>query len=398
MDKKKVISDFPKTFYKGKKVFVRVDFNVPIDVESDSIREDYRIRRALPTIDFLIDAGAKIILGSHLGRPKGKVVKDLSLQIVSNRLSELIDKKVMFVKDFIASGLSKKLDDLPDGSVVMLENLRFHKAETENDPAFSGELAKLADVYINEAFGTSHRAHCSTYGMTKDFVDKISGFLVDKELSFVSQMMETPEHPFLVIIGGSKIKDKISALGNLLDGADKIIVGGGAAYTFLKAQKINIGNSIYEEEMLSWVKDVHDKYKEKIVLPIDHIVSKDFNRTSQCLISDIEIPDGHMALDIGPKTIELFNSIIKGPGYIFWNGPMGVFEFEQYSSGTIHVARAVALATWRGATSVVGGGETIAAIRKAEVLESEISHMSTGGGALLEYLGGSSLPGIEILD
>ena len=249
MDKKKVISDFPKTFYKGKKVFVRVDFNVPIDVESDSIREDYRIRRALPTIDFLIDAGAKIILGSHLGRPKGKVVKDLSLQIVSNRLSELIDKKVLFVKDFITSGLSEKLDDLPDGSVVMLENLRFHKAETENDPAFSGELAKLAEVYINEAFGTSHRAHCSTYGMTKDFVDKISGFLVDKELSFVSQMMETPEHPFLVIIGGSKIKDKISALGNLLDGADKIIVGGGAAYTFLKAQKINIGNSIYEEEM-----------------------------------------------------------------------------------------------------------------------------------------------------
>ncbi|MBT3475725.1 phosphoglycerate kinase [bacterium] len=398
MDKKKVISDFPKSFYKGKKVFVRVDFNVPINIETDSIREDYRIRRALPTIDFLIDAGAKIILGSHLGRPKGKVVKDLSLQIVSNRLSELIDKEVLFVEDFIGGGLSKQLDDLPNGSVVMLENLRFHEAETENDPAFSIELAKLADVYINEAFGTSHRAHCSTYGMTKDFVDKISGFLVDKELSFVSKMMETPEHPFLVIIGGSKIKDKISALGNLLDRADKIIVGGGAAYTFLKAQNINIGNSIYEKEMLSWVEDVYAKYKDKIVLPIDHVISKDFNKTSQCLISDIEIPDDHMALDIGPKTIELFNSVIKGPGYIFWNGPMGVFEFDQYSSGTIHVARAVALATWRGATSVVGGGETIAAIRKAEVLESEISHMSTGGGALLEYLGGSSLPGIEILD
>ena len=398
MDKKKVISDFPKSFYKGKKVFVRVDFNVPINIETDSIREDYRIRRALPTIDFLIDAGAKIILGSHLGRPKGKVVKDLSLQIVSNRLSELIDKEVLFVEDFIGGGLSKQLDDLPNGSVVMLENLRFHEAETENDPAFSIELAKLADVYINEAFGTSHRAHCSTYGMTKDFVYKISGFLVDKELSFVSKMMETPEHPFLVIIGGSKIKDKISALGNLLDRADKIIVGGGAAYTFLKAQNINIGNSIYEKEMLSWVEDVYAKYKDKIVLPIDHVISKDFNKTSQCLISDIEIPDDHMALDIGPKTIELFNSVIKGPGYIFWNGPMGVFEFDQYSSGTIHVARAVALATWRGATSVVGGGETIAAIRKAEVLESEISHMSTGGGALLEYLGGSSLPGIEILD
>ena len=255
MNKKKVISDFPKSFYKGKKVFVRVDFNVPINLENDSIREDYRIRRALPTIDFLIDAGAKVILGSHLGRPKGKIVKDLSLNIVAKRLSELIDKKVVFVEDFIGSELSKKLDDLSDGSVIMLENLRFHKEETENDSGFSSELAKLGDVYVNEAFGTSHRAHCSTYGMTKDFVDKISGFLVDKELSFVSKMMRTPEHPFLVIIGGSKIKDKISALGNLLESADKILVGGGAAYTFLKANGVNIGDSIYEEEMIDWVKD-----------------------------------------------------------------------------------------------------------------------------------------------
>ena len=238
MNKKKVISDFPKSFYKGKKVFVRVDFNVPIDSDTDSIREDYRIRRALPTIDFLIDAGAKVIIGSHLGRPKGKVVKDLSLNIVSKRLSELLDKKVLFVEDFIGSGLSNKLNDLQDGSVVMLENLRFHKEETENDPVFSAALAELGDVYVNEAFGTSHRAHCSTYGMTVDFVDKISGFLVDKELSFVSRMMRTPEHPFLVIIGGSKIKDKISALGNLLESADKILVGGGTAYTFLKANGI----------------------------------------------------------------------------------------------------------------------------------------------------------------
>jgi len=398
LNKKKVISDFPKSFYKGKKVFVRVDFNVPIDIENESIREDYRIRRALPTIDFLIDAGAKVILGSHLGRPNGKVVKELSLEIVSRRLSDLIDKEVVFVKDFIGNNLASKLDDLPNGSVVMLENLRFHKEETLNDESFSSSLSDLAEIYVNEAFGTSHRAHSSTYGMAKSFVDKISGFLVDKELSFVSKMMEKPEHPFLVIIGGSKIKDKISALGNLLESADKIIVGGGAAYTFLKANGINIGNSIYEEEMLDWVRDVYSRYKEKIILPIDHVISRSFDRKSQCLISDIEIPDDYMALDIGPKTIELFNSIVKGPGYIFWNGPMGVFEFEQYSSGTIHVARAVALATWRGATSVVGGGETIAAIRKAEVLESEISHMSTGGGALLEYLGGSNLPGIEILD
>ena len=393
-----MISDFPKSFYKSKKVFVRVDFNVPINIETDSIREDYRIRRAIPTIDYLIDAGAKVILGSHLGRPKGKVVKNLSLQIVSKRLSELIDKEVVFVEDFIESRLAEKLDNLPNGSVIMLENLRFHKEETDNDSKFSSSLAKLADVYVNEAFGTSHREHCSTHGMAKDFENKISGFLVDKELSFVSKMMKKPEHPFLVIIGGSKIKDKISALGNLLDSADKILVGGGAAYTFLKAQGVSIGKSIYEEEMLEWVQDVYVKYKEKIVLPIDHVISQTLDKTSQSLITDVDIPKDYMALDIGPKTIELFNSIIKGPGYIFWNGPMGVFEFKQYSSGTIHVARAVALATWRGATSVVGGGETIAAIRKAEVLESEISHMSTGGGALLEYLGGGNLPGIEILD
>ena len=267
----------------------------------------------MPTIDFLIDAGAKVILGSHLGRPNGKVVKELSLEIVSRRLSDLIDKEVMFVKDFIGNNLASKLDDLPNGSVVMLENLRFHKEETLNDESFSSSLSDLAEIYVNEAFGTSHRAHSSTYGMAKSFVDKISGFLVDKELSFVSKMMEKPEHPFLVIIGGSKIKDKISALGNLLESADKIIVGGGAAYTFLKANGINIGNSIYEEEMLDWVRDVYSRYKEKIILPIDHVISRSFDRKSQCLISDIEIPDDYMALDIGPKTIKAINLLIEGP-------------------------------------------------------------------------------------
>ncbi|MBT3445677.1 phosphoglycerate kinase [bacterium] len=390
--------DFPKTYFNGKKVFVRVDFNVPINKESNSIREDYRIRRALPTIDFLIESGAKIILGSHLGRPKGTIMQDLSLEIVSNRLSELINKEVLFCRDFMKDNLSEKVDDMPNGSVIMLENLRFHKEETTNDKIFSSNLASLAEIYINEAFGTSHRAHSSTYGMAQGFKTKIAGFLVSKEIKFISRMMKEPEHPFLVIIGGSKIRDKISALGNLLESADKIIIAGGAAYTFLKANGINIGSSIYEEEMIDWVREVYKKYQHKIVLPIDHVISKSFNKDEPCSISDKDIPEDHMALDIGPKTIELFNSIIKGPGYIFWNGPMGVFEFEQYSSGTIHVARAVALATWRGATSVVGGGETIAAIRKAEVLESEISHISTGGGALLEYLGGSQLPGIEILD
>jgi len=395
---KKVITDNPKDFYTGKKVFVRVDFNVPIDNEQNIIREDYRIRRAIPTIDFLINAGAKVILGSHLGRPKGKKNKNLSLKLVAVRLSQLIDKKVYFCDDFTDKGWPKKIDNLDNGSVVLLENLRFYNEETENDENFSVTLASLADIYVNDAFGTSHRAHASTFGMALKFKSKLAGFLVDKELKFISKMIGEVEHPFVVIIGGSKIKDKITAMAKLLDKADKIIIAGGAAYTFLKARGINIGNSIFEQDMVNWAKDVYSKYSDKIVLPIDHLVSESIEKTNSCLIVDQEIPDDYQALDIGPKTIELFNSIIKGPGCIFWNGPMGVFELDKYSSGTIHVARAVALATWRGAVSVVGGGETIAALRKAEVLESEISHMSTGGGALLEYLGGSDLPGIEILD
>ena len=398
MKTKKVITDNPKDFYRGKKVFVRVDFNVPIDNEQNIIREDYRIRRAIPTIDFLINAGAKVILGSHLGRPKGKKNKNLSLKLVAARLSQLIDKKVYFCDDFTDKGWPKKIDNLDNGSVVLLENLRFYNEETENDENFSVTLASLADIYVNDAFGTSHRAHASTFGMALKFKSKLAGFLVDKELKFISKMIGEVEHPFVVIIGGSKIKDKITAMAKLLDKADKIIIAGGAAYTFLKARGINIGNSIFEQDMVSWAKDVYSKYSDKIVLPIDHLVSESIEKTNSCLIVDQEIPDDYQALDIGPKTIELFNSIIKGPGCIFWNGPMGVFELDKYSSGTIHVARAVALATWRGAVSVVGGGETIAALRKAEVLESEISHMSTGGGALLEYLGGSDLPGIEILD
>ena len=398
MKTKKVITDNPKDFYRGKKVFVRVDFNVPIDNEQNIIREDYRIRRAIPTIDFLINAGAKVILGSHLGRPKGKKNKNLSLKLVAARLSQLIDKKVYFCDDFTDKGWPKKIDNLDNGSVVLLENLRFYNEETENDEHFSVTLASLADIYVNDAFGTSHRAHASTFGMALKFKSKLAGFLVDKELKFISKMIGEVEHPFVVIIGGSKIKDKSTAMAKLLDKADKIIIAGGAAYTFLKARGINIGNSIFEQDMVSWAKDVYSKYSDKIVLPIDHLVSESIEKTNSCLIVDQEIPDDYQALDIGPKTIELFNSIIKGPGCIFWNGPMGVFELDKYSSGTIHVARAVALATWRGAVSVVGGGETIAALRKAEVLESEISHMSTGGGALLEYLGGSDLPGIEILD
>ena len=337
-------------------------------------------------------------MGSHLGRPKGIVNADLSLKIVSERLSELMERPVIFCNDFKDKGWTNKFDKLAKGSVVLLENLRFFKEETDNDSEFSKLLASFADIYVNDAFGTSHRAHASTFGMATNFKSKLAGFLVDKELRFISKMLEKVEKPFVVIIGGSKIKDKISAMSKLLDKADKIIIAGGAAYTFIKANGGKIGNSIFESEMVDWANKVYAKYSSKIILPIDHLVSESIEKTNSCLIVDDDIPDGYQAFDIGPKTIDLFNSVIKGPGCIFWNGPMGVFEVEKYSSGTIHVARAVALATWRGATSVVGGGETIAALRKAEVLESEISHMSTGGGALLEYIGGSNLPGIEILD
>ena len=323
---------------------------------------------------------------------------DLSLRIVSERLSELMGKKVFFCDDFKDKDWINKVDLLPNGSIVLLENLRFYKEETDNDESFSELLSSFCDIYVNEAFGTSHRAHASTYGMAKNFDTKLAGFLVNKELQFISEMLSKTNKPFVVIIGGSKIKDKISAMSKLLDRADKIIIAGGAAYTFIKANGGDIGNSIFEAEMIEWSRKVYTEYSDKIVLPVDHLVSESIEKTNSCLIVDDNIPDGYQAFDIGPKTIDLFNSIIKGPGSIFWNGPMGVFEVEKYSSGTIHVARAVALATWRGATSVVGGGETIAALRKAEVLESEISHMSTGGGALLEYIGGSSLPGIEILD
>ncbi len=392
---KMVVSDLPDSTFEGRRVFVRVDFNVPI--KDGVISEDYRIRRTIPTIDYLIERGAKIILGSHLGRPRGMVIPDLSLRPVSLRLSELLGKHVSFIEYGLNDEVKMSVHELQEGEVMLLENLRFHKGETENDPQFSKEIASLADIYVNDAFGTSHRKHASTYGMAFNFDLRLAGFLVNRELKFLTRLRENPDHPYVVIVGGSKIKDKINALKNLLEKADKVLIGGGVAYTFLKAKGVNVGGSITEDEMIDWVRESLEEYEEKIFLPIDHVVAESLEQRKVCMVVDQEIPEHFKGFDIGPKTVNLYTSEIKATGSIFWNGPMGVFEVNDFSAGTTHIARAIALATWRGATTVIGGGDTIAAIRKAEVMDSEIVHISTGGGASLEFLGGAELPGISVL-
>ena len=396
MINKVVISDIPDEELKGKRVFVRVDFNVPI--KDGKISEDYRIRRTVPTIDYLIEKGAKVILGSHLGRPKGRDLPGLSLRPIAFRLTELLGRDVKFSKKIIGKDVHYEIDNLINGGVMLLENLRFHIEERNNDEEFAKELASLADIYVNDAFGTSHRVHASTYGMAFHFETKVAGFVVNKEIMFLGPMLLNPLKPYVVIIGGAKIKDKIGAMKNIMEKADKVLLGGGIAYTFLKAKGVPIGNSICEDEMVPWAKEALQKYGEKIFLPLDHVVAESFENRKTSLVVDNEIPDDYHGFDIGPKTMTKYSSLIKGNGTIFWNGPMGLFEDSDFSSGTTQIARSMALATWRGATTVIGGGDTISAMRNAEVLDLEITHISTGGGASLEFLGGSDLPGITVLN
>ena len=395
MNPKLVVSDLPDSEIKGKAVFIRVDFNVPI--RDGKISEDYRIRRTVPTIDYLVDRGAKVIVASHMGRPRGTVMKSLSLKPVASRLTELLGRQVKFVGKVIGEEVRQSVRNLKNGEVLLLENLRFHKEETDNDPGFSKELASYADIYVNDAFGTSHRKHSSTYGVAQYFSIKLAGFVVDRELKFLGQLLDNPRKPYLVIVGGSKIKDKIHAIKNLIDKADEVIIGGGVAYTFLKAKGINVGKSITEDDMIPWIKEAMEKHGDKIILPIDHVVAESFENRKNLMVVDGEIPDELHGFDIGPKTASKFISRIRRKGTIFWSGPMGVFEVDDFSSGTTHIARAIAIATWRGSVTVVGGGDSTSALRKAEVLLSEISHVSTGGGASLEFLGGSELPGISVL-
>jgi len=383
----------------GKKVLVRVDFNVPLD-ENLQITDDMRIVSALPTIKKIISSGGKAILMSHLGRPKGERIDKFSLKPVAVRLSGLLDKNVKFASDCIGDEVKKLVDSLNDGEVLLLENLRFHSGETKNDPEFAKQLAEFGDVYINDAFGTAHRAHASTEGVTK-FIEKCAaGYLMEKEIKFLGKAVTEPERPYTAILGGAKISGKIDVIQNLFSKVNTLIIGGGMAYTFFKAMGYEIGTSILEEEKIDVASEVLKKAGESkvsILLPLDIVVADEFKNDTKFEIVDAEnIPAGKMGLDIGPRSIEFFKKVILQSKTVVWNGPMGVFEFDNFAKGTEEIAKALVEATAEGATTIVGGGDSAAAIKKAG-LSDKVSHVSTGGGASLEFLEGKELPGIAAL-
>ena len=388
------VSDLDDIQYYGKKVLVRVDFNVTID--NGLVTEDYRIRSAIPTIEYLVKRGAKVILASHLGRPKNRDLNN-SLAPVAVRLKEILNRKVDFINDCIGTEVYTKIEKMSFGSILLLENLRYYSEEHNNDPEFCKSISSLADIYVNDAFSTSHRKHASTYGAVKNFDIRLSGFSLKKEIEYLSMIRYNPRKPFTLVVGGSKIKDKIGALENLLPKADKLLVGGGAAYTFLKAKGFKIGNSLFDEEHYEWVKNALTSFGEKILLPVDHIVSSEEN---SFLTVTGDIPDGMCGFDIGNETARIYSSEIGGNGFgtIFWNGPMGMFEVGQFANGTMNVAKSMALAFWRGAMTLVGGGDSIVALKKSGVSENEVTHLSTGGGATLRFLAGDKMPGIEALE
>ena len=388
------ISDLDDIHYYGKKVLVRVDFNITIN--NGAVTEDYRIRSTIPTIEYLVKRGAKVILASHLGRPKFRDHNN-TLAPVSVRLKEILNRNVDFINDCIGPAVQAKIDKLNYGGILLLENLRYYPEEQNNDPEFSKSISSLADIYVNDAFSTSHRKHASTYGAVKNFEIRLSGFSLKREIEYLSMIRYNPKKPFTLVIGGSKIKDKIGALENLLPKADKLLIGGAAAYTFLKAKGIKIGNSLFDEEHYDWVKKALSSYGDKILLPVDHVVSSEENSFST-ITGDI--PDGMSGFDIGNETSMMYSSEIGGNGFgtIFWNGPMGMFEVGQFSAGTMSVAKSMALAFWRGAMTLVGGGDSIAALKKSGVSENEVTHLSTGGGASLRFLAGDKMPGIEALE
>ncbi len=394
---KQRISDLPDDRYTGRRVLVRVDFNVPIT--NGRIREDYRLRGAIPTIEYLSQRGAKVILASHLGKPKGTVVPELSLKPVAERLGHILKvPAVKFAGAVIGEPVQRAITDLKSGEVLLLENLRFQRGEEANDPTFSKQLASLADLYVNDAFGTMHRAHASTYGAAQLFSDRLAGFLVGKEMEVLSQVRDDPARPFRVVVGGIKIKDKLSALKMLIPKADTVLLGGGIAYTFLAAEGVATGNAPVEREFIPWAKDMLARYRDRILLPQDHVVAKTIEERDGVQNVHRRIPIGFIGLDIGrDASLTFAHELLQGTGTVFWNGPLGAFEVDEFAEGTVEVARAMALAHWRGAFTVVGGGDTVAAVRKAEVLETEISHVSTGGGASLKFIGGDDLPGITVL-
>lgn len=381
---------------KGKRVLVRVDFNVPMDSEKN-ITDDTRIKAALPTIQYLLDNNAKVILVSHLGRPKGKFNMEYSMKPVAKRLSELLGKQVIVADDVIGEDAKAKASALKDGEVLLLENVRFHAEEEKNDPDFSKELASLADVFVNDAFGTAHRAHASTTGVAS-YLPAVSGFLIEKELNFMGGALENPERPFVAILGGAKVSDKIGVITNLLDKVDSLLIGGGMAYTFIKAEGYEIGKSLLEEDKLELAKDLIEKAKQKgvkLLLPVDTVVSAELKSGVPYEVVDIEkMPNDKIGVDIGPKTIEEFSKVIKDAKTVVWNGPMGVFEIREFAKGTEAIAKAMSECS---GTTIIGGGDSAAAVEQLGYAD-KVSHISTGGGASLEFLEGKVLPGIAALN
>lgn len=391
---KKTIEDIN---VKGKKVLVRCDFNVPL--KDGVITDENRLNGALPTIKYLVDNGAKVILCSHMGKPKGEPKPELSLAPVAKRLSEMLGKEVVFAADnnVVGENAKKAVAEMKDGDVVLLENTRYRKEETKNGEEFSKELASLAEIFVNDAFGTAHRAHCSTVGVT-DFIDTaVCGYLIQKELKFLGDAVENPERPFVAILGGAKVSDKIAVINNLLDKVDTLIIGGGMAYTFLKAQGFEVGTSLVEEDRIEYAKEMIEKAKAKgvnFLLPVDHRVATEFKDVEATITEDQNIPAGSMGLDIGPKTEKLYADAIKDAKTVIWNGPMGVFEFENFNKGTIAVAKAMGDSN---ATTIIGGGDSAAAVNILG-FGDKMTHISTGGGASLEFLEGKVLPGIDALN
>jgi phosphoglycerate kinase len=380
---------------KGKRVFIRVDFNVPQD-EKGNITDDTRIQLSLPTIRFVGGAGGKAILASHLGRPKGKRDPKFSLCPVAKRLSQLLDKKVAFATDCIGQEVQNQIEELKEGDVLLLENLRFHPEEEKNEEGFSKALASLCDVYVNDAFGTAHRAHASTEGMTR-FVKTVgAGFLMMKEVESLEKALVNPQKPYVAILGGAKVSDKIGVIQNLLDKVTTLLVGGGMAYTFLKAEGFQVGKSLVEEDQIGFSRNLLEKAKGKInfLLPSDHVAAERMDiQAKREVVKNDKIPSGWTCLDIGPETVKAFSKEIGAAKTIVWNGPMGVFELKPFNQGTFAIAKAIARSS---AFSIVGGGDSVAAVNQAGVMD-RISHISTGGGASLEFLEGKKLPGIEAL-
>jgi phosphoglycerate kinase len=383
---------------KGKRVFIRVDFNVPL--EGGKVSEDTRIRATLPTLRLAIERGARLVLASHLGRPKGKPDPKYSLAPVAARLRELLGKPVEFAADSVGADAEAKSKALRDGEVLLLENVRYRPQEEANDPEFSKQLAALCDgIFVCDAFGSAHRAHASVVGITKNVRGAAAGLLMEKELTYLGKAISNPDHPFITVLGGAKVSDKIEVVQNLMKVADAMLIGGAMAYTFLKSQGLPVGKSLVENDKLDLARGLLEEARSRnfrLVLPVDHVLAESPDSTVTKTTDIANTPDGWMGLDIGPKTIALFSGEISKARTIVWNGPLGMFEKPAFAAGTLAIARAVAAATAAGATTIIGGGDSVAAVEQAGVAD-QISHISTGGGASLEFLAGDKLPGVEAL-